>query len=46
MMKNPWWVVAFQVVAVNWLEVTVWNSTPSRYQRSTSTLVVRSHSRA
>src|SRR3954470_1966021 len=33
MMKNPWWVALFQVVASTWLAFTVKKFAPSRYQR-------------
>src|ERR1700730_9846635 len=44
MTKKPWPVAAAQVPASTWLELTVWNWTPSRYQRSCCGLVLRSHS--
>src|SRR5690348_5005920 len=43
-MKNPWWVALFQVVASTWLALTVKKLLPSRYQRICSGLVLRSSS--
>ena len=33
MMKKPWWVALFQVVASTWFALTVKKLLPSRYQR-------------
>src|SRR6185369_4572165 len=42
MMKNPWWVALFQVVAETWLAFTEKNWLPSRYHRICSGDTLRS----